>query len=478
MDVHVSLSGRGELTGQIYSQLRAAILDRRLRPGERLPPTRLLAQRLRVSRNTVSTAYDQLMAEGFLVGRTGAGTYVCGSDSLPPAQSRSAPSGEVHPRPVWDSLPLWGRTRVDAEYDFRAGSPDVELFPLEAWRRLMSREFQPRSLRRPAYGPSAGHGGLRAAVARYVGVSRSVSASPEDVVITQGAQQALDLIGRVLIEPGDCVAVEEPGYPPARRLFHSLGARVVGVPVDGEGIDVAAIPDEARLVYTTPSHQFPMGAPMSLPRRTALLGWAESRDAVLIEDDYDSEFRFEQRSLEPLQSLDRGGRVAYVGSFSKTMLPELRLGFLIAPISLQSALRSAKQLTDHYGELFTQAAMAAFIDGGMLARHVRRATQHYGARRAEILGALHDDLAEWLEPVPSAAGLHVCALVRPGTGIEAADVVERVRSLGVAIEELAHYCAEKPPIQGLIIGYGGIPTERVGEGLRRLRCGLLEAARG
>ena len=183
------------------------------------------------------------------------------------------------------------------------------------------------------------------------------------MIVTQGAQQALDLIGRVLIDPGDRVAVEEPGYPPARRLFRSLGARVVGVPVDGEGLEVSRIPTQTRIVYVTPSHQFPLGTAMSLPRRAALLAWAEQHNAVVIEDDYDSDFRFVGRPLDPLQSLDRGGRVVYVGSFSKVMLPTLRLGFLIAPASLQPALRTAKQLTDWHGELPTQAALARFVDG-------------------------------------------------------------------------------------------------------------------
>ena len=338
MDVHVTLSGRGDLTAQIYRQLLEAILDGRLRSGERLPPTRELARRLAVSRNTVAVAYDRLVADGFLVGRAGAGTYV----SAEPVRGRAAPKGVVRPRAVWESIAGGpsgtarpGGPNMQA-YDFRVGVPDAELFPLETWRRLVSRE-----LRRGVggYGDPSGHEGLREAIARHIGVSRSVRAGADDVLVTNGAQQALDLVGRVLIEPGACVAVEEPGYPPARLLFRSLGARVVGVPVDGEGLDVAAIPGAARLVYVTPSHQFPLGTPMSLARRAALLAWAERRNAVVIEDDYDSEFRFGDRPLEPLQSLDRAGRVIYVGSFSKTLLPMLRLGFLVAPASLGPALR-------------------------------------------------------------------------------------------------------------------------------------------
>ncbi len=293
-------------------------------------------------------------------------------------------------------------------------------------------------------------------------------AGADDVIVTQGAQQALDLISRVLIEPGDCVAVEEPGYPPARLLFRSLGGHVVGVPVDDEGIDVAAIPKAARLVYVTPSHQFPLGTPMSLQRRAALLTWAEKRGAVVIEDDYDSEFRFEGRPLDPLQSLDPNGRVVYVGSFSKVMLPTLRLGFLIAPASLQPAIRTAKQLTDWHGELPTQAALARFIDEGLLARHIRKAAREYATRHAMIVEAIRRDFGAWLRLIPSMAGLHVSARVAPDAAADVSAVVRGAEALGVLVRPLSHFCAETPAQPGLVIGYGAIPTARVEEGLCRL----------
>ncbi|MET9342661.1 PLP-dependent aminotransferase family protein [Nonomuraea sp. NPDC003804] len=448
MDFHVSLSGRGDLAAQIYRQVRDAILDGRLRQGERLPPTRELARGLDVARNTVAVAYERLMADGFLVGRAGAGTFVCAPARV--ETGRRAPQGSgVRPRAVWRSIaPLAGRSAP--AFDFTVGVPDLRLFPLETWRRLVARELRVRAA---GYLPPEGHEGLRTAIARYFGISRSVRAAPDDVIVTQGAQQALDLIGRVMIEPGDCVAVEEPGYPPARRLFRSLGARVVSVPVDAEGVDVTAVPTAARLVYVTPSHQFPLGTPMSLARRTALLAWAARRDALVIEDDYDSEFRFEDRPLEPLQSLDRSGRVVYVGSFSKTLAPMLRLGFLVAPASLQPALRAAKQLTDWHSETTTQAALARFIDEGLLARHVRKATKEYAARRARIAGFLDDRL----DLVPSAAGLHLCAKgeVDPAAAPE------------VAAEDLTTYYAG-PAQRGVVLGYGGISLEHIDEGLRRL----------
>jgi GntR family transcriptional regulator/MocR family aminotransferase len=473
MDIHVSLTGRRDLAAGIYRQLLDAILDGRLRSGERLPPTRDLAQRLEVSRNTVAVAYERLTAEGFLVSKVGDGTYVS-TEPLGRLRSRAAPSGStVLPRPVWRTLAVPAVRESTVEYDFAVGVPDGRFFPIETWRRLVARELRASTVRSATYGDPRGHAGLRAAVARHIGVARSVRAGADDVLVTHGAQQALDLIGRVLVEPGATVAVEEPGYWPARLLFQSLGARVIGVPVDGEGIDVAAIPAAARLVYVTPSHQFPMGTPLSLARRAALLAWAERRDALVIEDDYDSEFRFEDRPLEPLQSLDRSGRVVYVGSFSKTLLPMLRLGFLVAPASLQPALAHAKLLTDWHGDLPTQAALARFIDEGLLARHVRKANRQYAERHARIVATLERDFAPWLRVVPSAAGLHLCAL----STVELEPVVAAARSSGVGVQALRDYHLGEPEREGLVIGYGAIGTERIGEGLRRLRASFASGAR-
>lgn len=331
-------------------------------------------------------------------------------------------------------------------------------------------------LRDVDYGEPAGHAGLREAIARHVGVARSVHASAADVIVTQGAQQAIDIIGRVLIEPGSIVAVEEPGYAPARHVLRSHGARVAGVAVDDEGIDVAAIPRAVRLAYTTPSHQFPLGTPMSLARRAALLAWAQRRDAVVIEDDYDSEFRFSDRPLEPIQSLDRGGRVIYVGSFSKTMLPMLRLGFLVAPAGLRPALRTAKALTDWHGELPTQAAMGEFIDDGLLARHIRKVARVYAARHERIVALLERDFTEWLRIVPSAAGLHLCARLAPGAAVDVDVVVRRAAASGVRVHSLAGFCGQLPAQNGLVIGYGAIIEERIEPGLRLLAAAFQAAA--
>jgi GntR family transcriptional regulator/MocR family aminotransferase len=482
VDFHVSLAGRGDLAARIYRQLRDAVLDGRLRPGERLAPTRELAARLDVSRNTVAAAYERLTADGFLVSRVGSGTYVS-TDRVDAGRRRTsrAPAGrDVRPGRLWRTVPADSVIDIGdrpATYDFRVGIPDGTLFPLETWRRLVTRELRAATVRVANYAEPAGHAGLRAAIARHVGVSRSVRASDDDVLITNGAQQALDLVGRVLVEPGTVVAVEEPGYQPARLLFRSLGARVVGVPVDAEGLDVSALPAAARLVYTTPSHQYPLGVPMSLRRRSALLAWAEQRGAVVIEDDYDSEFRYSDRPLEPLQSLDRGGRVVYVGSFSKTLLPMLRLGFLVAPASLRPALRTAKRLTDWHGEVTSQAALARFIDEGLLARHIRKATRAYADRYEQVLTGLRRELADWLVPVPSAAGLHLCARVTPGSTVDPSEAARLARTTDVAVRLLADFHGFGGPGEpGLVIGYGAVAPSLIGEGLRRLASSFERAA--
>jgi GntR family transcriptional regulator/MocR family aminotransferase len=464
MDFHVSLAGRGDLSVRIYRQLRDAVLDGRLRVGERLPPTRELARRLAVSRNTVAVAYDRLTADGFLTGRVGAGTYVCAA--LPALKHRKAASVPgPRPKAVWRSLPPPVAAAARAPvYDFRVGIPDAALFPLETWRRLLARELRDAA-GFAHYADPGGHPGLRAAIARHAGVSRSVRADADDVLVTQGAQQALDLLCRVLLEPGDRVAVEEPGYRLAKLLFASHGAEVVGVPVDGEGLDVASLPPRTKLVYVTPSHQFPLGTPMSLARRTALLEWAGRADAVIVEDDYDSEFRFSDRPLEPLQSLDRTGRVAYVGSFSKTLLPMLRLGFLVAPPSLRDALRHARQLSDWHGDLPAQAALARFVDEGLFARHLRRATKVYAERHERITATLGSAFADRLRLVPSAAGLHLCALAEEGTDLE--PVAARAAAAGAAVQTLSDLCGGFPR-PGLVLGYGSIPLDRIDDGLAAL----------
>lgn len=470
----MTIAGRRDLAGQVYRQIRGAVLDGQLRPGDPLPPTRELASRLEISRNTVTAAYDRLTAEGYLAGRVGAGTFV--STELPEPTPRSStavrvvvPGQAPEPLSIWHQVPVpgVGDRYEQPEFDFRPGLPDARLFPYQTWRRLVTDQLRASATGTGGYAEPAGDPRLRAAIARHVGVSRAVPARAEDVVVTNGVQQAVDLIGRALLAPGTCVAVENPGYPPPYWLFRSLGARVVGVPVDSDGLVVEALPADARLVYVTPSHQFPLGVSMSLARRMELLAWAERHGAVVLEDDYDSEFRFAGRPVEPLQSLDRTGSVIYLGSFSKVLLPSLRLGFLVAPPSLHQALRAARYVVDWHTPVPTQVALARFIEEGRLARHIRRMRHEYQNRHQRIVATIEAAGDDRLAPIPSTVGIHLSVQLRPGTDVAA--VAASARAAGVTVRPLDRYAVGSPARPGLVLGYGAIPTTRIPEGLTRLR---------
>ncbi|CAJ3337675.1 GntR family transcriptional regulator [Burkholderia pseudomallei] len=356
-------------------------------------------------------------------------------------------------------------------FDFRGGVTDKVHFPWDDWRRSIQHALRAQARSSGDYRDPAGEPELRDAIARYVGFSRAVACDWRDVIVTQGAQQALDLLARVLVRPGDIVAVEEPGYPPARAAFAALGACVVGVPVDAHGLGVAQLPDDARFVYVTPSHQFPLGMPMSLERRVALLEWAQRRRAVIVEDDYDCEFRFEGRPLEPLKSLDRAGLVAYVGTFSKTLFPELRIGYAVPPRSLNLALRKAKQIVDWHACTLTQTALARFIADGAFARHLRRIHRHYDARRRLLAAHLHGALSHWLRPVIPAAGIHLTA--RFATGIDERAALDAARDADIDLHGISAFYADSPAESGVLFGYGGIDAPAIDVALTRL-AGVLK----
>ncbi|MFF5214382.1 PLP-dependent aminotransferase family protein [Micromonospora sp. NPDC000442] len=476
MDVHIRIEGPEGLAVQIHRQIRAAIIDGRLRAGEPIPSTRELATRLMVSRNTVVVAYDRLAAEGFLITRQRGRTYVLGH----PGQRLPVPEmmeRAIRPRPVWEHQPEpVDMAAATPAYDFRPGLPDASRFPFATWRALLADTFRRVSVGSGGYQDPAGHPGLRAAIARHIGVSRSIRAGPDDILITSGSQQAVDLIARVLLEPGQVAVVENPGWPPPRALFETSGARVVSAPVDREGLVVEALPDRARVLYVSPSHQFPLGVPLSDRRRKALLEWARRTDAVIIEDDYDSEFRFGGRPVDPLHSLDPSARVIYVGSFSKTLLPTLRLGFCVVPPTLYPALRRAKYVVDWHTASPMQAALARYLDEGRFARHIRRMRRVYQARRDRICQRLDGDLAELLEPLPSVAGLHLTAWLHAtqntaeGSG-PAADqvVVERCQRAGIGLYPVSDFGLPGTVRPGLVLGYGAVDLDRIDEGLDLLR---------
>jgi GntR family transcriptional regulator / MocR family aminotransferase len=436
-----------------------------------LPPTRELATALRVSRSTVTVAYESLLAEGFATSRTGSGTFVSHhlETKRPASKTRRSTVRAIRVREVWETIPLPIGFDRTARFDFRTGLPDTSLFPHRAWRRVVARALRSREMAAGVYENPAGNWDLRAAIARHIGISRSVSGSPDDVIVTNGTQQALDIVARVLLGPGDVVAMEDPGYRPLKELLKALGARVIGVPVDSEGLVVEALPAEARAVYVTPSHQFPLGVAMSLSRRRALLAWAERNNAVVVEDDYDSEFRFGGRPLEPLQTLDSTGRVVYVGTFSKTLLPALRLAFMVVPPSLREAAHKAKFVTDWHTATIAQSALAQFIDEGSFARHIRRVGRIYSERHAMLTAEIKRNFGDYLDLVPSSTGLHITSCAR-GASVDHIDaIVSRAFDLGVAIDTMSRNRVDRKPPAGLVLGYGAIETARIAEGLRRLR---------
>lgn len=452
----------------LHAQLRAAILDGRLKRGLRLPATRELASALGLSRNTVVAAYERLLSEGYVEARRGAGNYVAAlAQSRAPAKA-AEDALDRRLATAWRGFTAMLVTPVPppAAGDFGLGVPELGLFPYEVWRRLAMRAWRASARAMPHYDGPQGRPALREAIARHVAFARAVACGPDDVLVCHGAQQAFDLLARVLVTPGrTVVAVEDPGYPRLREAFAAAGAKLVGVPVDEEGLQVDRLPVQARIVYVTPSHQFPLGVTMSPQRRAALLEFARANHATVIEDDYDSEFRYGDRPLEALQTLDRSGSVCYVGTFSKCLFPSLRLGYLVAPPWLHPALAHAKRLADGYTDPVAQDTLAAFIVEGHLARHVRRMRRVYAQRRQRLLDALARYARGRLDVWPSGAGLHLAARLTRGS---AATVVGRAAEQGIHLETLAGYALEQHAPEGIAFGFGRVEEARIDEAVRRI----------
>jgi GntR family transcriptional regulator/MocR family aminotransferase len=463
MDLFIDApAGRG-LSVQLYEQVRDAIADGRIRPGDQLPPSRHLAQQLGLSRFTVTTAYSRLAAEGFIQGRRGGGSLVTPGPAPAPLPARR-PAPITPSRRFTGWLPEQGPfTTGNVRFDLRAGLPDPALFPAQAWRQRLTAAATRTGT---PTGQPAGEAELRSAIARWAARSRSVITDEATVVVTSGAQHAVDLVARVLLEPGDVVAVEDPGYLPVVSLMESLGARVAGVPVDRAGIVVDRIPDAARLVYLTPSHQYPLGVAMSLRRRRELLAWADQSNAAVIEDDYDSEFRYSDRPLEPIQRLAVGGRVIYIGSFSKILSPALRLGFAILPPALAGPVTALRQLIDWHPPITAQFALAAFINDGLLDKHLRRARRIYQQRHRVLQAALAGPLSAHLTPITCSAGLHITALLR-GTRTEV-EVRDAAAEHGIATTGLSRYYHAQPAEPGLVLGFGAIDAAELPAAMQAL----------
>ncbi|MBT9315020.1 MocR-like pyridoxine biosynthesis transcription factor PdxR [Leptothoe spongobia] len=458
---------------QIYSQLRWAILSGRLQSGQRLPASRSLAKSLGLSRTTVTQGYDQLISEGYLQTRLGAGTYVC--DQLPDSLLTAEPLDHQHQAAVEILLSDYGN-RVkqspvrtaggEFRISFRYGQPALDLFPVELWRKLLSKHCRKTYHWLDYATASTGYQPLRQAVADYLQQARAVRCTPDQVLITNGSQQALSLITQLLVNPGDSVAIEEPGYRGARHIFKSNGAELLPIPLDRGGLVVDALINnnvKPRLVYVTPSHQFPTGALLSLPRRLALLQWAWKTGTLIVEDDYDSEYRYGGRPIPSLHGLDTHASVLYVGTFSKVMFPSIRLGYLVLPESLVEVFGQAKWLADRQPATLTQSALAEFIAAGHLERHIRKMRLCYESRRDTLVQALYKHFGQAVEILGDSAGLHVMAKLP--LSLTDDEAVARAASIGVEIcSAQAQY--EMPHNTGeFVFGYTAINEEQIKSGI-------------
>lgn len=483
MDFALILPADGPRGERLVEALREAILGGRLAPGERLPPSRTLAAQLGVSRGTVVTAYEELVSEGYCAARVGAGTFVTVSST-----PRRPPSPSGAP-----ALSAWGRRLVPpaadgavrellqpaeadrpvlpVRFDFRPGFA-AETFPAEALGRALRRAA---TFLGTAYsaGHPAGSPRLRAALAAHLAHARAVRATAEQVIVVSGSQQGIDLASRLLLDAGERVCIEEPGYPRARAVFAALGAETVPVPVDGDGLDCAVLPNGGvRMVYVTPSHQYPTGAVLAPERRLALLDWAQQHRAWLLEDDYDSEFRYSGPPLPAMQGLDRAGRCLYLGSLSKLLHPAVRVGYLVVPPALVPAAVAAKSTLDQATSPAMQEALADLFEAGELERHLRRALRGYRARRARLLAACATHLPAGVRLWPVTGGLHAF-IEAPAAAAERVHVEAAARS--VAIND-ATPCYRSPPDGArLILWFGRIPMDRIEPGVAALAEALRAA---
>ncbi|WP_033440044.1 MocR-like pyridoxine biosynthesis transcription factor PdxR [Saccharothrix sp. NRRL B-16314] len=433
----------------VESELRRAVRDGRLAPGTRLPSSRDLAAQLGVARGTVTSAYEQLIGEGYLTARRGSGTTVAATCTWP-----GAVAGEPEPAPKF-------------RYDLRPGVPALSAFPREEWLQAQKSALADLSTDDLGYPDPAGFGPLRRELADYLGRVRAVAARPSEVVVTNGAAEGISLLGRVLQAAGHrSVAVEEPSHPGAAEMLASHGLTICPVPVDDHGLRVDVLStSDCRAVFVTAAHQFPLGVVLHPTRRRALLDWARACDGVVVEDDYDAEHRYDRPALGAMQALDPT-RVVYQGSASKVLAPALRLGWLVLPPALRDAVVDRKRLDDLGTGTLHQAAFARLLDTGGYDRHLRRTRQLYRARRDALLDELRNVLPAW-EPIGVAAGLHV--VVRLPEGTDDSALQARLARRGVNAPALAAY-ARTPTFPGLVLGYAALTPDRLREAVRELRA--------
>ncbi|MFZ0816275.1 MAG: PLP-dependent aminotransferase family protein [Candidatus Sulfotelmatobacter sp.] len=492
--IAIDSRGKTPMYRQLYSWFRRAIIDGQMRPGQRVPSTRALAAELKISRIPVLNAYEQLLAEGYFETFVGAGTCVARSipdDAQRPQTDKARkgfqqPEGKPGPRPMSRRglalAQMPEQTWLDNLGAFRVSLPALDHFPIGIWSKLVARHARkpPRGIM--AYGGPMGYLPFRETIAEYLGTVRGVRCDSSQILVTTGSQQALQLSAQVLLDPKDRVWMEEPGYPSARQVFMMAGAELIPVPVDDDGTNVAEVISngrrrgrDARAVYVTPSHQYPVGTTMSASRRMLLLSWAARSGGWIIEDDYDSEYRFGSRPIASLQGLDTDGRVIYVGTFSKVMFPALRLGYMVIPRDLVTAFAVARDAADVFSSTLYQAVMNEFIREGHFARHIRRMRMLYAKRRGALVDAIQTQMGDLLEIVGAEAGMHLAALLP--CGIDDVAVARDAAQRGICAMPLSS-CYSKPPLRGgLILGYGGANAHQIHDGIRILRMSVESARR-
>jgi GntR family transcriptional regulator/MocR family aminotransferase len=483
VDVEISFSGNTPLHRQLYVALKNAILRGRLRPGARLPSTRAIADDLGVSRTTVLNAFDQLSAEGYLEGAVGSGTRV--TPSIPGDLKKLA--AKARARTSSGSPMIAGRARLKSGADLsflrtaarplRPGHPDLRLFPLDLWARLSAKHWR-RTTRDPEHADSLGYRPLRQAVCDYIAKLRGVRCEPDQVLILSGAQQAIYLCAHILLDAGDVVWFEEPGYPRARAALLSAGLRVVPVPVDSEGLIVSAGRRKApspKLVFVTPSFQCPLGSMMSLSRRFELLALSRESRAWILEDDYFCEYGHGGNPAASLQSLDRSDRVIYVGSFSKSIVPSLRLGYVVLPPALVDVFTQVRQTMSRQPPGVDQSVLAEFIREGHLERHVRATLRVYRERQEVLMAALQADARGLIDVSSRGTGLYLVGWLRPGVNDRTA--AKAAAADGVDVIPLSAFSIEPSQRPGLVMGYSGYDTNRIRVAVKRLALTLSRFAR-
>lgn len=477
---------------QIGEQVRRAILERRLAPGQRLPSSRLMASELDVARGTVLLAMDQLIAEGYVVAQAASGLSV--ANDLPD-EMLTAPRGQPAGPPTSDASDISALSRRaraalrdampgfgfdEAPLAFPTGQPDREAFPFALWAKLLEREWRRPGREAASAVHPFGHAGLREAIANYLGVARGFTCAPAEIVVTTGIRHGLSLFAQVVLDEGDTAWIEEPGFIGVREALATSGVDAVPIAIDESGFSpeaAQALAPAGRLAVVAPAHHFPLGTVLSLQRRLELLSWAERSKGWIAEDDFDGEYRYSGRPLAPLRTLDRSGRVAYFSSFSKLLFPALRLSFLVLPASLVEATERIMDRVAVRAPLLGQGALARFIAEGHFATHLRRTRQLYAGRRETLLEAAVQRLDGLLTIAPDPGGMHVIA--RPAARIarrfDDVAVTAAAAAAGLTVQPLSVCYAGRGRRHGLILGYAGTPEAEIDRALLKLRDVVLAA---